>query len=154
MGLNRGRCSLRAPVRTPVWCFEFGGHRFGVLGSKPETAAALPHEQDYKSKTPNPVQGQGARRVPVRGLSLSYKTVKARFWPWLSGKSSENMSSRSLFARTRTLNHQAWSRGRATTERSRAPAERQFAASVCAARNAVCDPGPWTLNSECETFRN
>jgi len=29
----------------------------------------------------------------------TYKTVKTRFWPWLSGKSLENIFSCSLFAR-------------------------------------------------------
>ena len=35
----------------------------------------------------------------MRAASVTYKTVKARFWPCLSVKSPENLSSCSLFAR-------------------------------------------------------
>ena len=31
----------------------------------------------------------------------AYKPVKARFWPWLSGKSPENLETCSLFSRSR-----------------------------------------------------
>ena len=38
----------------------------------------------------------------------TYKTVKARFWPWPSGKSPYNLTSCSLFARKRTGNLRIW----------------------------------------------
>ena len=41
--------------------------------------------------------------VPVSSEYGTYKTVKARFWSWLAGKSPQNVLSCSLFARKRYL---------------------------------------------------
>ena len=38
---------------------------------------------------------------PAAGNYGTYKTVKARFWPWLSGKGRQKLSRCSLFARMR-----------------------------------------------------
>jgi hypothetical protein len=41
--------------------------------------------------------------VPLSSECGTYKTVKARFWPWLSGSSPLNLLSCSLFARKRPV---------------------------------------------------
>jgi len=48
------------------------------------------------------VIGGGQFLMSEEPLQGTCKTVKAKFWPWLSGKSPYNRLSCSLFARTRT----------------------------------------------------
>ena len=47
---------------------------------------------------------QGARLFggPLSSEDGTYTAVKARFWPWLSGESHQNLARCSLFARTRS----------------------------------------------------
>jgi len=45
--------------------------------------------------------------TPLSSGCGTYKTVTARFWPWLEGKSPENVSSCSLLARKRCM---GWAR--------------------------------------------
>ena len=47
----------------------------------------------------SPATAQRASRQTGHGRFGTHNTVRARFWPWLSVKSPENLSSGSLFAR-------------------------------------------------------
>jgi hypothetical protein len=40
--------------------------------------------------------------LPGPAAEPTYKTVKARFWPWFQLKSRQNLASCAAFARTRT----------------------------------------------------
>ena len=48
-------------------------------------------------------------RTPLSGEYGRYKTVKARFWPWLAGESPQTLSSCPLFVRKRVHAEDAWS---------------------------------------------
>jgi len=50
------------------------------------------------------------RDSPMSSELCTYKTVKARFWPWLSGKSPYFFGRCSLFARKRTLSCSFWTK--------------------------------------------
>jgi hypothetical protein len=54
--------------------------------------------------------------VPLSSEYGTHEPVRARFWPWLSGKSLENVWNCSLFARKRHLGAKGRVGGRTTPE--------------------------------------
>jgi len=79
------------------WGFEFpfpGSLTSAFLSRGCTEGRARPWRAQSSSREPS-------SRPTTRYEYVTYKTVKARFWPWLAGKSPYNVLSCSLFARQR-----------------------------------------------------
>jgi len=76
-------------------------YAYTYIHPKPHTAHSMQHvgapPPRAGSFSPNP---QTAYPAPLSSEYGTYKTVKARFWPWFSGKDPLNLVSCSLFAPT------------------------------------------------------